>query len=143
MSCGAIVKSASGVKTPENTKQPLPSVPDKPTQPKELSKEERAAITIQCAYRKHLARKERSRRIKEKEEYTALMDQLQKEAFLAMVKREQEEARREREKEEEQRRRRLEEQKRRKRMLEAAFEGDVEEMKAVLKEVSMGHSKHE
>uniref|UniRef100_A0A4X2MEP4 IQ motif and ankyrin repeat containing 1 n=1 Tax=Vombatus ursinus TaxID=29139 RepID=A0A4X2MEP4_VOMUR len=104
----------------------------------ELSKEERAAITIQCAYRKHLARKERSRRIKEKEEYTALMDQLQKEAFLAMVKREQEEARREREKEEEQRRRRLEEQKRRKRMLEAAFEGDVEEMKAVLKEVSMG-----
>ncbi|XP_036596941.1 IQ motif and ankyrin repeat domain-containing protein 1 [Trichosurus vulpecula] len=101
----------------------------------ELSKEDRAAITIQCAYRKHLAQKERTRRIKEKEEYTALMDQLQKEAFLAMVKREQEQARREREKEEEQRRRRLEEQKRRKQMLEAAFEGDVEEMKAVLKEV--------
>ncbi|XP_078009988.1 IQ motif and ankyrin repeat domain-containing protein 1 isoform X1 [Phascolarctos cinereus] len=128
-------KSGSGVKTPENAKQPLPSVPDKPTQPKELSKEEVAAITIQCAYRQHLAQKERIRQIKEKEEYTALMDQLQKEAFLAMVKREQEEARREREKEEEQRRRRLEEQKRRKRMLEAAFEGDVEEMKAVLREV--------
>ncbi|XP_072458683.1 IQ motif and ankyrin repeat domain-containing protein 1 isoform X3 [Notamacropus eugenii] len=131
------VKSSSRVQTSESTKQPLPSVPDKP---KELSKEDRAAITIQCAYRKHLARKERARRIKEKEEYTALMDQLQKEAFLAMVKREQEVARREREKEEEQRRRKLEEQKRRKRMLEAAFEGDVEEMKAVLKEGAFGRT---
>ncbi|XP_043847071.1 IQ motif and ankyrin repeat domain-containing protein 1 [Dromiciops gliroides] len=131
-------KSPSGVKSPSKTKQSVPSVPsvpDKPTPPKGPSREDRAAITIQCAYRRHLARKERTRRMKEREEYTALMDQLQKEAFLAMVKREQEQARREREKEEEQRRRRLEEQKRRKRMLEAAFEGDVEEMKAVLKEV--------
>ncbi|XP_074059274.1 IQ motif and ankyrin repeat domain-containing protein 1 isoform X2 [Macrotis lagotis] len=129
-------KSTTG-KTPAKptTVQPVPSIPIQPTGPKEPSKEDQAAIIIQCAYRKHLARKERARRIKEKQDYTALMDQLQKEAFLAMVKREQEQARQAREKEEEQRQKRLEEQRRRKRMLEAAFEGDIEEMKAVLKEV--------
>lgn len=58
-------------------------------------------------------------------------------AFVALVKREQEEAERARKKEEEEKKQQREEQQRRKRMLEAAFEGDVEEMKAVLKEVKM------
>lgn len=53
-----------------------------------------------------------------------------------MVKKEQEEAERERQKEEEKRKKQREIQQRKKRMLEAAFDGDVEEMKAVLKEVS-------
>ncbi|XP_073191142.1 IQ motif and ankyrin repeat domain-containing protein 1 [Lepidochelys kempii] len=57
-------------------------------------------------------------------------------AFIAMVKKEQEEAERERQKEEEKRKKQQEIQQRKKRMLEAAFDGDVEEMKAVLKEVS-------
>uniref|UniRef100_A0A674K1B4 IQ motif and ankyrin repeat containing 1 n=1 Tax=Terrapene triunguis TaxID=2587831 RepID=A0A674K1B4_9SAUR len=57
-------------------------------------------------------------------------------AFIAMVKKEQEEAERERQKEEEKKKQQREIQQRKKRMLEAAFDGDVEEMKAVLKEVS-------
>ncbi|XP_043547019.1 IQ motif and ankyrin repeat domain-containing protein 1-like [Chiloscyllium plagiosum] len=57
-------------------------------------------------------------------------------AFVALVKREQEAAAREREKEEKERKQKQEEQKRRTRMLEAAFDGDVDEMKALLKEVS-------
>lgn len=56
---------------------------------------------------------------------------------MALVKREQEEAERARKKEEEEKKQQREEQQRRKRMLEAAFEGDVEEMKAILKEVKM------
>jgi len=54
-----------------------------------------------------------------------------------MVKAEQEAAERQLEKEEEERKRKREEAKRRKRMLEAAFDGDVDEMKVVLKEVPL------
>nr|XP_015212678.1 PREDICTED: putative IQ motif and ankyrin repeat domain-containing protein LOC642574 homolog isoform X1 [Lepisosteus oculatus]XP_015212679.1 PREDICTED: putative IQ motif and ankyrin repeat domain-containing protein LOC642574 homolog isoform X1 [Lepisosteus oculatus] len=110
----------------------------------ELSPEERAAVTIQCAVRQLLARGERERRERERKKYEELMDQLQKEslsegvlqAFLALVRREQEEAERERKREEEERKRRQEEQRRRTRLLEAAFEGEAEEILAVLKEVS-------
>ena len=56
-------------------------------------------------------------------------------AFLHMVLMEREQAERERVKEEEERRRRREEQQRRKRMLEAAFDGDTNEINTVLKEV--------
>ena len=52
-----------------------------------------------------------------------------------MVKMEQEEAERRQQKEDEERRRKKEEQKRIKRMLEAAFDGDIDQMKEVLKEV--------
>lgn len=50
---------------------------------------------------------------------------------------EQEKAEQQRLKEEEERRRKREEKQRMKRMLEAAFDGDVEEMKLVLKEVRL------
>lgn len=56
-------------------------------------------------------------------------------AYLAMVRREQEEARRQREQEEAAERARREELQRRRRLLEAAFEGDLGEIRAVLKEV--------
>ncbi|XP_059827533.1 IQ motif and ankyrin repeat domain-containing protein 1-like isoform X2 [Hypanus sabinus] len=98
--------------------------------------EARSAITIQCAFRQYLARKERARRLREKKEFEEQMEKLEREAFIALVRREQEAAAREREKEEVERRRRQEEQKRRYRMLEAAFEGDVEEIQSILKEVS-------
>lgn len=52
-----------------------------------------------------------------------------------MVKAEQEAAERQMAKEEEERRRKREELKRKKRMLEAAFDGDVDEMDNILKEV--------
>ncbi|XP_072364012.1 IQ motif and ankyrin repeat domain-containing protein 1-like isoform X3 [Scyliorhinus torazame] len=104
--------------------------------------QERSAIIIQCACRQHFARKERAKRMKEKGNYEELMEQLQREAFVALVKREQELAAKEREKEEKERKQRQEEQKRRNRMLESAFDGDVDEMKVLLKEVSELDSKN-
>lgn len=56
-------------------------------------------------------------------------------AYLALVRREQEAARRQREKEEAEERARREELQRRGRLLEAAFEGDLGEIRQVLKEV--------
>lgn len=58
-------------------------------------------------------------------------------AYLALVRREQEAARRQREQEEAAERARREELQRRRRLLEAAFEGDLGEIRAVLKEVRM------
>ena len=52
---------------------------------------------------------------------------------------EREEAEKERKKEEEERRKRKEEAKRRSRILEAAFDGDNDEILAVLDEVKYGH----
>ncbi|XP_060538151.1 IQ motif and ankyrin repeat domain-containing protein 1 isoform X3 [Pantherophis guttatus] len=104
--------------------------------PTGLSREAKAALTLQCAFRRILACRERKRRLKERQEYEELMDRLQKEAFVALVRREQEEAEQARKKEEEEKKKQREEQQRKKRMLEAAFEGDVEEMKAILKEVA-------
>lgn len=70
-----------------------------------------------------------------KESFFAGLFMLQ--AFVALVRREQEEAEQARKKEEEEKKKQREDQQRKKRMLEAAFEGDVEEMKAILKEVKM------
>ncbi|XP_054841200.1 IQ motif and ankyrin repeat domain-containing protein 1 [Eublepharis macularius] len=106
-----------------------------PSPSPELSCELKAALTLQCAFRRLLACHERARRLKERQEYNELMERLQREAFVALVRREQEEAERERKKEEEAKQKQREEQQRKRRMLEAAFDGDVEEMKAVLQEV--------
>lgn len=97
--------------------------------------EDKAAIVIQCAFRQHLARKELARRRQERQEYLDEMEKLQREAYLALVRREQEAARRQREQEEAAERARREELQRRRRLLEAAFEGDLGEIRAVLKEV--------
>lgn len=56
-------------------------------------------------------------------------------AFVKLVQMEQEKAERQRQKEEEERRRKREEKQRMKRMLEASFDGDCDEMSAILKEV--------
>lgn len=60
-------------------------------------------------------------------------------AWLQLVQMEREEAEKERQKEEEERKRRKEEANRRKRILEAAFDGDNDEILAVLEEVSFIH----
>ena len=57
-------------------------------------------------------------------------------AWLKLVQMEREEAERERKKEEEERRTRKEEAKRRSRILEAAFDGDNDEILSVLDEVT-------
>ena len=56
-------------------------------------------------------------------------------AWLKLVQMEREEAEKERKKEEEERRKRKEEAKRRSRILEAAFDGDNDEILSVLDEV--------
>ncbi|XP_072855637.2 IQ motif and ankyrin repeat domain-containing protein 1 isoform X8 [Pogona vitticeps] len=121
-----------GAAEPSSGSKPLEEPPS--SQAPELSREAKAALTLQSGFRRLLACRERARRLKERQEYNELMERLQREAFVALVKREQEEAERERKREEEEKRKQREEQHRRKRMLEAAFDGDVEEMKAILKE---------
>ncbi|XP_063120740.1 IQ motif and ankyrin repeat domain-containing protein 1 isoform X5 [Rattus norvegicus] len=108
----------------ENTKAPAA-----PT------REDKAAIVIQCALRRYLARKEMARRWQERQEYLDEMEKLQRAAYLALVRQEQEAARKQREKEEAEERARREELQRRRRLLEAAFEGDLGEIRQVLKEV--------
>ncbi|XP_072108199.1 IQ motif and ankyrin repeat domain-containing protein 1-like isoform X2 [Mobula birostris] len=126
--------STSGRNKSKNDKGKL--APDVAQVKGEGTVEARSAITIQCAFRQYLACKERAMRLREKKEFEEQMEKLEREAFVALVRREQEAAARGREKEEMERRRRQEEQKCRSRMLEAAFEGDVEEIQSILKEVS-------
>ncbi|XP_040847526.1 IQ motif and ankyrin repeat domain-containing protein 1 [Ochotona curzoniae] len=102
--------------------------------PPEPAAEERAAMVIQGALRQHLARRELARRRQRQQEYQVQMEKLQREAFLAVVRREQEAARRRREQEEAAQRERQEELQRRRRLLDAAFDGDVAEIRAVLEE---------
>ncbi|KAL1767425.1 IQ motif and ankyrin repeat domain-containing protein LOC642574-like [Sigmodon hispidus] len=111
------------------------SYTEKPKVPTALTAREKAAIVIQCIFRQYLARKELARRQQKHREYLDEMEKLQREAYLALVRREQEAARRQREQEEAAERARREELQRRRRLLEAAFEGDLGEIRAVLKEV--------
>ncbi|XP_051686376.2 IQ motif and ankyrin repeat domain-containing protein 1 isoform X10 [Oryctolagus cuniculus] len=92
-------------------------------------------MVIQGALRQHLARRELARRKRQRQEYEERMEKLQREAFVAAVLREQAAARRRREQEEAAQRERREELQRRGRLLDAAFDGDVGEMRAVLEEV--------
>ncbi|PNI46230.1 LOW QUALITY PROTEIN: IQANK1 isoform 2 [Pan troglodytes] len=98
--------------------------PQAPTGPAE----DRAARAIQGAFRQLRARRELARRREERREYLEQMETLQREAYLAPVRREQEEAAQ---------RERREELQRRRRLLDAAFDGDVGEIRAVLKEVEL------
>ena len=61
-------------------------------------------------------------------------------AFTKLVRMEQEQAEKDRKKDEEERRRKREAEKRKKRMLEAAFDGDNDEMLNIISEVNWcGH----
>nr|XP_051686375.1 IQ motif and ankyrin repeat domain-containing protein 1 isoform X9 [Oryctolagus cuniculus] len=122
---------------PRNTSQqvraPVPG--ESPPAAAEPTAEDRAAMVIQGALRQHLARRELARRKRQRQEYEERMEKLQREAFVAAVLREQAAARRRREQEEAAQRERREELQRRGRLLDAAFDGDVGEMRAVLEEV--------
>ncbi|XP_032323432.1 putative IQ motif and ankyrin repeat domain-containing protein homolog [Camelus ferus] len=105
--------------------------------------EDRAAVVIQCAFRKVLARKELARPPGRSgagggRGGTALASLPQ--AFVAQVRREQEAARwwRRRREEAAAAERRLEERQRGARLREAAFDGNLGEIQAVLREVSGG-----
>lgn len=47
--------------------------------PSELTREAKAALTLQSAFRRILACRERARRLQERQEYNELMDRLQRE----------------------------------------------------------------
>ncbi|XP_062319983.1 IQ motif and ankyrin repeat domain-containing protein 1-like isoform X2 [Osmerus eperlanus] len=102
----------------------------------ELRREQQAAVTIQCAVRRLLAKRELERKQKKKQDYEDLMERLEKEAFVAIVRRKQEEAQQEKRKEEEERKKKKEEQFLQRRLLEAAFDGETEVVLTVLKEAS-------
>ncbi|ELT90081.1 hypothetical protein CAPTEDRAFT_55409, partial [Capitella teleta] len=102
---------------------------------KKWTKQDEMAQKIQRLVRQFLARRALERKKKEKEEYEELMDRLEKEAFVKLVKMEQEQAEKERQKEEAERKLQRELVKRRKRMLEAAFDGDNDEILIILQEV--------
>lgn len=108
---------------------------------KKWTYQDESAVVIQKYIRRHLAKKELEKRKKEKQDYEDLMDKIQKEAWLKLVQMEREEAEKERKKEEEERRKRKEEAKRRSRILEAAFDGDNDEILAVLEEAFEEDSK--
>ncbi|CAC5367262.1 Putative IQ motif and ankyrin repeat domain-containing protein LOC642574 homolog [Mytilus coruscus] len=124
---------ATGAKKPGAA----PSKGNVPAKPKEKvwTKQDDSARTIQTKYRQFRAKKILEKKKKEKMDYEELMNKLEHEAFLKLVQMEQEQAEKDRKKEEEERRRRAEEIKRKKRMLEAAFDGDNEEILQILKEV--------
>ncbi|XP_055402848.1 IQ motif and ankyrin repeat domain-containing protein 1 [Bubalus kerabau] len=111
------------------------ATPERPEAPAGPTAEDRAATIIQCAFRKLLARKELARRQQEHQDYQELMEKLQREAFVAQVRREQEAARRRQEEAAAAERRRQEERLRGARVLEAAFDGNLGEIQAVLREV--------
>ncbi|XP_063087272.1 IQ motif and ankyrin repeat domain-containing protein 1 isoform X2 [Cavia porcellus] len=120
-------------KTGQQARGPVnPECPEAPAGP---SLEDQAATVIQCAFRQHLARRELALRQRKRQEYLEQMEKLQREAYLASVRQEQEAARRRREEEEAAQRERLEELQRRRRLLDAAFDGDLAEIRAVLDEV--------
>lgn len=72
---------------------------------------------------------------KKKAEFDDAIERLQKEAYLQVVKIEREKAEKERQREEEERRRKRAAAQRIKRFLEAAFDGDLDEIKSILDEV--------
>ncbi|XP_077997605.1 IQ motif and ankyrin repeat domain-containing protein 1-like [Glandiceps talaboti] len=129
--------AAKGKPTQTKGKTNQPAAPVK----KQPTKQDLAAIVIQKWVRRFLGKVALLKIKKEKENYEEEMEKLEREAYLAMVKREQEIAQKEREKEEEERRRKREAAKRRKRILEAAFDGDNDEIFQVLKEVDQEVSK--
>lgn len=135
---------AAGVKRGEAA-APRKGKAAEPAKPKERvwTAKDDAARKIQTKVRQFLAKKKLEKKKKEKQDYEELMDKIEKEAFMKLVQMEQEEAERQRKKEEEERKRRQAETKRRKRMLEAAFEGDLDEIMAVLQEVKDLDDKNE
>uniref|UniRef100_A0A1I8H3D4 ANK_REP_REGION domain-containing protein n=3 Tax=Macrostomum lignano TaxID=282301 RepID=A0A1I8H3D4_9PLAT len=120
-------RGGTAAKQPQKAKpQPAKSVAD--------PRQSKAALTIQCWYRRLLAARKLAALRAARQDYERQMERLEKEAFVAVVRMQQAAAERQRAKEEEERKRRAEQLRRRKRMLEAAFNGETEEMESLLRE---------
>ncbi|KAI0224680.1 putative IQ motif and ankyrin repeat domain-containing protein [Lamellibrachia satsuma] len=139
---GATAPAVKGKSSKESIKKP-DKKDVKQVQKKRWTKEDDAALKIQRAVRQFLARRRLARKKKEKKEYEELMDKLERDAYVQLAKMEREQAEREQQAKDKERRRKIEEKKRKKRMLEAAFDGDLNEIKNVLKEVEELDNKNE
>ncbi|XP_053786087.1 IQ motif and ankyrin repeat domain-containing protein 1 isoform X2 [Desmodus rotundus] len=133
----AVKPGESCQQLPGNTGQQVlgPASPECPEAPAGPTAEDQAATVIQCTFRQLQARKELARRRQEHREYLEQMERLQREAFLTLVHREREAARHQREEEAKAELRRQEERQRQARLLDSAFEGNLGEITAVLREV--------
>lgn len=137
-----VSKSTSKATAPKakEVKTKSPTAKDEKKDVKKIwSKEDEMAKRIQTFYRRYRSKKLKLELKRKEEEYNNLMEKLQREAYIEMVKLEQERAEKERQREEERRRREREEAKRAKRMLEAAFDGEDREIRAILDEVLRLH----
>ncbi|XP_053786088.1 IQ motif and ankyrin repeat domain-containing protein 1 isoform X3 [Desmodus rotundus] len=138
----AVKPGESCQQLPGNTGQQVlgPASPECPEAPAGPTAEDQAATVIQCTFRQLQARKELARRRQEHREYLEQMERLQREAFLTLVHREREAARHQREEEAKAELRRQEERQRQARLLDSAFEGNLGEITAVLREGAFGRT---
>jgi len=97
--------------------------------------QEKAAVIIQKNVKRYLLRNNLKELREKRQKYENEMSRLQEEAYAAAAKAEQARFLREAKEEEEKRKKELAKEKRVKRMLEAAFDGDYDEIKAIVKEV--------
>ena len=106
-----------------------PPPPPAPAPSEEELRVSRAALVIQCAWRRHGARRQLRSLRADKEALDAKLRQLEQDAYLRMVheEREREAKQRERKAREKEAKRRRDA--RRKRFLEAAYDGNVQELK--------------
>ncbi|XP_001183758.2 putative IQ motif and ankyrin repeat domain-containing protein [Strongylocentrotus purpuratus] len=119
----------------KGSKDAAKSAQKAPAKPKPPSKEHLASVQIQKWVRRFLAQCKLQKMKKEKEDYEEMVEKLEKEAFLAIVRKEQEKAEEEHRKEMEMRRRKKQEKTWEKTMLESAFDGNMDDVLTVLKEV--------
>ncbi|KAH9487709.1 hypothetical protein Btru_069463 [Bulinus truncatus] len=122
-------------KSTSQTKKIVGKQKGKENVPKPTAKD-LAAIKIQTAVRRFLAKKTVEKRKREKQEYEEKMQELDKQAYLYLCKLEQEKAEKQHKKEEEEKKRKQDELKRKKQLLEAAYDGNIIVMKQILKEIS-------
>ena len=95
----------------------------------------KAARTIQCFWRRYRAIKERLRLKQEKKELDQKLEKLEQEAFIQMVRMEQEREEKKRMKQLKERQMKAKREARRKKFLEAAYDGNLEEMKHLIKDL--------
>lgn len=99
-----------------------------------IEKQNRAATLIQCKWRSVLAIKKLSQLKQEKNEFDEKMKKLEHEAFLQMIKYEQEKEEKRRMKKQREIEEKQKQLKRKKKFLEAAYDGNLQELKFIIKD---------
>ena len=129
---GAKTSRPGAAKAAPGAKKKAAAKPKKPAETPEQRSERLAAVTIQRVYRGHAARAELERRRREEAERVAAMEkqmeELRVQAWRAQLEYDRKQEAKARKRAEEERKRRKEEERLRKLMLDAAFDGETEEV---------------